>query len=83
MIILSVPHECDVNIICTRVAQSVVNTECCDLKCTLLAQSVSEIVQLLRLGIYIITAYKRSLGQGNIFTGICLSTGSSGRHLPG
>ena len=30
--------------------------------------------------IYVITTHKRSLGQGNIFTGVCLSTG--GGDLP-
>ena len=28
--------------------------------------------------IYLITARKRSLGQGNMFTGVCLSTGRQG-----
>ena len=31
----------------------------------------------------IITARKRSLGPGNMFTGVCLSTGGGGVHGPG
>ena len=29
------------------------------------------------------TARKRSLGQGNVFTSVCLSTGGGGLHTPG
>ena len=30
----------------------------------------------------VFTARKRSLGQGNVFTGICLSTGAGGGGFP-
>ena len=53
------------------------------LKCPMLAYRVPAITRLSHTGV--ITTRKRSLGQGNMFTGVCLSTGvvPAPRGVPG
>ena len=46
----------------------------CIIKTTLLLAKIIN-KQLIATNTHIITARKRSLGQGNMFTGVCLSTG--------
>ena len=54
---------------------------------TVLPNPSPEPISLIRLckpALYrLVTARRRSLGQGNIFTGVCLSTGVGGQYLAG